>query len=295
LLGDVGVSQAKKLQIPVVFTFHTQYEQYAHYFPFPGRVVRWITRCFVKNFVRRVDLMVTPAESVRELIQGYGLGREIKILANPVQISPSQSMEIRRRYSLEDCILLLSVGRLGHEKNLKLILKSFSLLRRQSPKDIRLMLVGSGSAEESLRQYARELGVDQQVIFTGVVKHEDLPAIYQAADLFLMASTTETFGLVIIEAMAAGLPVIAVEARGSKDIVIPGLNGILTAEEPQIFAAAIQSLLNNENQRSAMSQAAKQSAARYSVENIADELVTLYEEAIKHSQRKGASCNEQDQ
>jgi 1,2-diacylglycerol 3-alpha-glucosyltransferase len=296
LLGNAGLVQAKKLHIPVVFTYHTQYEQYAHYFPFPGRLVRWVTRFFVKNFIRRIDLLVTPADSVKELIQEYGLAKEIEILPNPVEISFNQKadrMAMRKRYSIGDCFLLLSVGRLGHEKNLDLILKSFSILHRESKADLRLMLVGAGPAEESLRQYARELGIDQQVIFTGLVKQEDLPGIYQAADLFLMASTTETFGIVIIEAMAAGLPVIAVEAKGSKDIIISGHNGILTAEDPQAFSAAIKSLHSNENRRLAMSQAARESAVRYSVENLTDELVSLYEEAIRHSQERRYSFNEQ--
>lgn len=281
VLGVTGLRQAKKHKIPAAFTFHTQYEQYAHYFPFPEPLVRWAIRRQVRNFVNRVDLLITPAESVAELIHGYGLTNEIKILPNPVDLYPYQNqvgIDIRERYSLGNSRLLLSVGRLSHEKNLELMLKSFALIPQEN---VKLMLVGTGPAEEALQKYAVDLGLSNKVIFTGCVEQEVLLAIYQTADLFLMTSTSETFGLVLIEAMAAGLPVVAVEAKGSKDNVTTGSNGVLTPEDPVRFAAAAQDLVADDFRRKTMSQAALETAVRYSMEHLSGRLIELYGESIE--------------
>ena len=131
-----------------------------------------------------------------------------------------------------------------------------------------------------LKKSAAGLGLADRVIFTGAVNYEEIPLYYGAADRFVMTSTSEVKPLVFIEAMAAGLPVVAVEASGSKDTFTSGYNGILTPEEVEAFASAVRELLRNDRRRLEIAQAAKESAARYSIKNLTQELLTLYKEAI---------------
>lgn len=285
VLGEVGLNYAKRMGIPLVYTFHTRYECYAHYFtPLPTEMVRWAGKKLVSNYVQQVDLVTTPSESMIELLRRYGIRREIKVLPNPIDLHIYQTIDrglIRRRYGLQNCRVLLYTGRLGKEKNLELLLKAFTVITRKCREDLRLILVGSGPEENELHRQARSLGIVDKVIFTGKVDYRDIPNYYGSADLFVMPSTTETFGLVVLEALASGVPVVAVNAGGSRDVVISGYNGVLTPEDPDSFAAAVLELLENEERRMEFAHAARESAARYSVENITRELLALYGEALE--------------
>lgn len=283
VLGKVGLRVARRLGVPLVYTFHTQYEQYSHYFPLPQTLVKWAGRKAVRDYAQSVDLLTTPAESIAGLLQSYGVTKKVHILPNPLDLARYEQIDheiIRNRYGIGRRKLLLFVGRIGREKNLDFLLRSFSLLAEEFGDDIRLMLVGSGAAEEMLKKLAAELGLADRVIFTGAVNYEEIPLYYGAADLFVMTSTSEVKPLVFIESMAAGLPVVAVEASGSKDTFTSGYNGILTPEEVGAFASAVRELLRNDRRRLGIAQAAKESAARYSIKNLTQELLTLYKEAI---------------
>lgn len=288
VLGKVGLRIARRLRVPLVYTFHTQYEQYAHYFPLPQDLVKWTARIAIRDYARNVDLLTTPAESIADLLRGYGVTKEIKILPNPLDLTAYRDPDrtiVRKRYALENTRILLFVGRLGQEKNLPLLLESFARLNEGLTEEIRLMLVGAGPAEAMLRRYASELGIREKVIFTGAVDYRDIPLYYGAADLFVMTSTSEVKPLVFIESMAAGLPVVAVEASGSKDTFTSGYNGILTPNDAGAFAAAVKELLQSEEKRRRISAAARETAARYSVEELTKKLLALYTEAIQEKRR----------
>lgn len=283
ILGKVGLQQAKQLQIPSVYTFHTQYEQYSHYFPMPQKFVRWAGKKMIHNYTRQVDLLLAPAESIVSKLKEYDVQREIEVLPNPVNFELYQNLDrtsIRTQYNLGDCKLLLTVGRLGKEKNLEFMLQSFFILLRKSSMDLRLMIVGAGPEERFLRDYAENLGMIDRVIFTGMVNPEQIPHYYAAADLFLMTSTTETFGLVMIEALASGLPVIAVKANGSQDLIHHGVNGLLTIEDAEKFAEAIQTLLEDQALHHKISKKAREFANHYSIKNLTNQLIMFYEEEI---------------
>lgn len=282
VLGEVGLTFAKRMGIPLVYTFHTRYECYVHYFaPLPTDLVWRAGQKLVCNYVQQVDLVTTPSESMVEILRSYGINREIKVLPNPIDLHLYETIDrgiIRERYGLQNCRVLLYTGRLGKEKNLALLLKAFTIITRKCRQDLRLILVGSGPEETALQEQARSLGIGEKVIFPGRVDYREIPNYYGSADLFVMPSTTETFGLVVLEALASGVPVVAVNAGGSRDMVVSGYNGFLTPEDPESFAAAILELLENDERRRDFAHAARESAARYSVENITRELLALYEE-----------------
>jgi 1,2-diacylglycerol 3-alpha-glucosyltransferase len=288
VLGEIGVKQARRLKIPAVYTFHTQYDQYAHYFPLPKVMVQKIARDRICSFARQVDRLTAPAQSVVELLRGYGVESPVTVLPNPIEPGIFQNPDpgnVQERYGLAGKRVLLSVGRLGREKNLGLLLRALATLHHDFPM-LRLIVVGSGPAADSLRQEAAELGIAGKVIFTGRVTDQELPSFFHAADLFIMTSLTETFGIVMAEALAAGIPVVAVTGNGSKDLITPGLNGLLTLNNPQSLAAAIRLLLTDEEQRARMGKAAQQTAARYSVAALTGELINLYESAIHEKQNQ---------
>ncbi|NLG84642.1 MAG: glycosyltransferase family 4 protein [Firmicutes bacterium] len=291
VLGPLALRTARHLGVPLVYTFHTQYEQYAHYVPLPPRLVKWFTRHRIRRFVEAADAVTTPAVSIRDLLAGYGIRREILVLPNPIDLSRfarTEGPSVRRQLGLDEEELVLSfVGRLGIEKNLGFMLEAFALLREMAPElPLRLVLVGAGPEETRLRELGEELGLGDRLIFTGSVPYQTVPSYLAAADLFLMTSVTEVKPLVLLEAMAAGLPVVAVRAAGAMDTLTDGLDGLLVPLDRGAFAQAVLSLLRDEERRRAMGRAARATVERYALDRVAAEFLRLYEEA--RSRRPGA-------
>jgi 1,2-diacylglycerol 3-alpha-glucosyltransferase len=284
VLGRTGSWASRWLGVPLVYTFHTQYEQYAHYIPLPETFVRWVTRTTIRSYVQRVDVLTTPAASVAELLRSYGVKREVSILTNPIDLSLYQNNDMGdlRRREDNGQRTLLYVGRLGQEKNLYFLLESFSrVMTAFSDKSlIRLMLVGDGPEKANLEHYAFSLGLKNSVQFVGMVDYEEIPKYYRAADLFVMASTSEVKPLVLIEALAARLPVVAVAANGSSDTLTHGYDGLLTSENRDEFADAVIGLLEDNERREIMGRNAGLTAKDYGLANVTQRLLEIYESAL---------------
>ena len=185
---------------------------------------------------------------------------------------------VRHRLAPEGERLLVYVGRLAPEKGLDLLLEAFHELI-QDRSDVRLALVGRGPSEEKLRSMAGELGIASKVSFTGAVPHEEVAPYYAAGDLFVFTSQTETQGLVLIEAMAAGRPVVAVQAPGPADILAEG-GGVLVEPDPAAFARAVAELLREEGRRWALAKEARRAARRYSIAGATEGLLRAYQAAL---------------
>lgn len=290
VLGPLALRTARQLGVPLVYTFHTQYEQYAHYVPLPPRLVKWFTRRRIRRFVEAADVVTTPAASIRDLLAGYGIEREILVLPNPIDLSRFARTEgptVRRQLGLaEGELVLIFVGRLGIEKNLGFMLEAFALLRSLAPElPLRLVLVGAGPEEARLRELGEELGLGDRLILTGSVPYQTVPSYLAAADLFLMTSVTEVKPLVLLEAMAAGLPIVAVRASGAVDTLTDGRDGVLTELDRTAFARAVLALLCDEGRRKAMGRAARETVERYSLDRVAGEFIRLYEEAVERRKK----------
>lgn len=285
VLGPLAMRMARHLDVPLVYTFHTQYEEYAHYIPLPAGLVKWAARHRIRRFVEAADVVTTPAESIRVLLQGYGIAREILVLPNPIDLSRFARAEgetVRRQLGLaEGELVAISVGRLGIEKNLGFMLEAFALMRSLAlDLPLRLVLVGAGPEEARLKELGEELGLGDRLILAGSVPYQTVPSYLAAADLFLMTSLTEVKPLVLLEAMAAGLPVVAVRASGAVDTLTDGRHGLLTELDRLAFARAAVDLLRDEGRRAAMGRAARETVERYSLERVTDQFLALYEEAI---------------
>ncbi|MHC9543715.1 MAG: glycosyltransferase family 4 protein [Vulcanimicrobiota bacterium] len=288
VMGDVAAQWARKLSIPLVFTFHTQYEQYAHYIPLPRGFVQWVSKTFVKAYTSKCDLIITPGDSIIELLHSYGIHDNVVFMANAIDLSNFASpdkVRIRSQYGIrDDEKLLVYVGRMAREKNLPFMLRAFSQIRQKN-NTIRLMIIGEGPELEHLKSYAAELSLSESVIFPGRVEYHEIPAYYGAAQLFVMTSTTEVKPLALLEAMASGLPIVAVTAHGSSDTIIDNVNGFLTEEKESVFADRVVMLINDEARLKSMTESSRKTAGVYSLDTMSDTLLNHYGEAVERKRQ----------
>lgn len=293
VLGPAALRVAKRKRIPAVYTFHTQYDQYAHYVPLPGTLVKEIAKYQVKRYCSAVDRISTPSESARQILQNYGIATTVQVIPNPTDLAKFRNNDgnvIRRKYGLGQAKLLINVGRVAPEKNLAFLLTVFQYILHSCAKQygpdptVRLVIVGDGPDLPNLKKQAEALGIAGQVIFTGLVDTADIPAYLAAADLFVMSSTTEVKPLAQLEALAAGVPIVAVSAPGTDDTIIHGENGLLVRQTVSEFGDTVLKLIFDPDRLRRYQDAALKTAANYSYEKITTEYLELYQEVI--SQRR---------
>jgi len=283
-LGEVAATFSRDMEVPLVFTFHTRYDEYAQqYVPLMPDLAHTVMREIVERYLEKCNHVIAPTESIRDFIQSeYDIEVPVSVLPTPVDLTAYQDLApapIRAEWGLEKAEVLLYVGRLAGEKNLDFLLRAFARIAEERP-HTRLLIVGDGPAKGKLKKLAKQLDVEREVIFTGAVPHDRVPDYAAAADLFVFASVTETQGLVLTEAMAAGAPVVAVEAPGSVDILTQG-GGLLVKPQEQAFAEAAVELLADEERLRGMGEEAVQIAQRYSVSAITERLLAVYEAALE--------------
>ena len=289
-MGDLAVSLARALNIPLVFTFHTQYEKYVQqYTPIAPKLAGLITDEVIKRYLRNCEHVVVPTESIREMLaKDYDIERGVSIVPTPVDLVKFQDIQpenVRAKFGLDGKEVLLFVGRLAREKGLDMLLQAFTLIQELRP-GVRLLLLGRGPYEGALKAKLAKLGLKDLVIFAGAVPHEEVPGYYAAADLFVFPSTTETQGLVIIEAMAAGLPVVAVRAPGSVDILTEG-GGVLTENKPELFAREVVDILAVSERQKELSDEARRAVQRYSISDATARMLNAYETTLESWENRG--------
>jgi len=289
-LGLWALSLAQRWRVPHVSTFHTHYEKYAHYVPglaFLDRHTHIIPR-LARAFYNRVDLVITPTHPVKELVERYRIERPVRIIPTGIDLEllasaprpdPCPWPEGRRR--------VLTVSRLGKEKSLDVAMEAFARVAEEQ--DAHWAIVGEGPEEESLKSLAAELGVADRVTFTGAVPYQEIGGYYRTAEVFLFASETETQGLVLWEAQAMGLPVVAVAAGGVIESVVEGVGGRLAPPgDVEGLAGALRRLLSDPEEHRRLSEGARRFAEKRSAPRIAEEMVAAYleAEAISRSEPK---------
>lgn len=283
LVGGLGARAARSLGLPLVFTYHTLYEQYVHYFPLAPRMARWLVRRYTIHFANRCDAVIAPTQEIASFLRRNGVKARLETIPTGIVLEDYQEADplwLRRRTGLgEENVILLYVGRLGKEKNVDFLLRSFARLRREAP-FAHLVLVGSGPWENFLRQELNRLGIEEAVHFLGAFPFNEMPQIYKGADIFVFASTTETQGLVIAEAKAAGLPVVAVAAYGVKEMVHHGRDGFLVPSDEEVFAATVKEIIFNKDLRRQLGANGRENARNLSSSAMAKRLIALYQELI---------------
>lgn len=285
LLGAAAARWARRAKRPLIFTHHTYYDRYAHYVPGPSHLVARLAVRQATAFANRADVVIAPGPSVAKALRTQGVTAPIAIVPTGVTLpgAPEEAQRTYHRLALglkAGAPLCLSVGRLAREKNQTFLVTAFAPILRQLPA-ARLVLVGEGDDRLRLEKLTRDLDLGESVQFVGAVPHERVGEFYLAADLFLFPSTSETQGLVVLEAMAAGLPVVAVTSDAAEDLLGNGEAGIMTVEDSTRFAGAVTDLWSLPERRRAMGEAGRRIAAGYAPDVCAAKLLDLYAEVIR--------------
>jgi len=288
ILGRTAVRKSEELGLPLVFTFHTQYQEYTHYVPLPQDAIQDFLKDtinnWLKDFMALCQHIVIPSESMKEiLINDYGLRDNYTVIPTGIDLEPYRHADgkaLRAREGWQDNIVLVSTGRLAMEKNWPVLLQSIQKVYSKHP-EMRLVIIGDGPEKKVLQDQCAELGIAECVTFTGELPFEEVPVYLKAADLFVFASLTETQGLVTMEALAAGLPVVAVDASGTRDIVDNGEQGFLVSNDPDALADAINQLLDSSQKMKKFKRNAIKKSKAYDMKNCAKQLIKVYEQAME--------------
>ena len=275
LLGVSAVRVCKELNIPIVFTHHTQYVQYSHYIPLPGLVVKPVINHRVIWYAKHVDAIIAPSAVIKDELKSKGVEKGVCVLPSPllpVFFESTQDLQEESR-----SFKLLIVSRFMKEKNITFLLDMFARL----PKGYTLTLVGYGALLSDLKEYAYDrLGLSKhKVRFVVKPPKARLLKLYRSADLFVFSSLTETQGLVVAEAMASGLPVVALDSPALHDIIVNRQNGLLVSNIHEMVKG-IESISQSSTFYSTLKQGALRTAQGYSSQNLSQRLIEFYTQII---------------
>lgn len=281
LLGDTALRIAAERCLPVVFTHHTMYERYTHNLPFDSGQVRRFVAELATGYCNLCSTVIAPSATLADGLRRRGVKVPIEVIPTGIdlqQFSAGNGMRCRQRFAIPAQVLLLGyLGRLAPEKNLSFLSAVVTHFLRQRP-EAHFLLVGQGSEREALLKCFASGGVAERVHSLGLLQQAELADAYRAMDIFTFASQSETQGLVLAEAMAAGTPVVAVDAPGVRDILCDGENGrLLPTEQQESFIAALDWLADlSPAKRKRLSEGALRTAGEFSMASAVARLQNLY-------------------
>ncbi|HWX31369.1 MAG TPA: glycosyltransferase [Steroidobacteraceae bacterium] len=277
-----GLKFGRAQGTPVIATYHTLFEEYLHHYVplLPRRITGAITRRFSRSQCNQLDAVIAPSQAMKQALLAYGVRKRVEILPTGLPAERFQAGDggaFRRRHGLkQEQPLLLFVGRTAHEKNIGFLLEMMLELRKRRP-DALLLIAGEGPAAPALRAQATRLGLDGSARFLGYFdRGGELQDCYSAADVFVFSSLTETQGLVLLEAMAQGVPVVAIPRMGTIDILGPGLGCRQAPNDREGFAQVVHDLLADEGARRALGAQAREYAQTWASIRMAQRLSALY-------------------
>ncbi len=277
-----GVRFAKRASIPCVATYHTFFEEYLHHYvpALPRRLGKSLARAFTRSQCSDVQALIAPSEPMREVLLQYGVSTPIHILPTGLpadRFRQADGARFRAHAGLpNDRPLVTYIGRVAHEKNIDFLVRSFVQIRRAVPQAL-LVIAGEGPALEPLKQLVQRLGLQSDAHFVGYLdRNSTLLDCYAAASVFVFASRTETQGLVLLEAMAQGAPVVSTAELGTRSILKPGCGALVVEENESEFAAAVARLLHDPGLRRELSESGRAHARNWSSALMARRLTDLY-------------------
>ena len=278
-MGIQALAAARLLGTPILGTCHVflaGFLQYAPIFLQGMPFAKDIAWRYTAIFFNRFPQVTTPSASMRRELVFHGLRAPVAAISNGVDIDLFSPQGYQMLDSSQ--VTLLHVGRLGYEKRVDTILRAFAHLASDH-RNVSLRIVGDGPESDALRSLSTDLGVAARVRFTGFVPHSRLSEIYRQASLFVTASTIETQGLVVLEAMSSGLPIVGVDALALPDLIQQGANGYLVAPEDELaLADAMVRLLRSDELRDAMGRESRRLALEHSLFAVARNYEALYEQ-----------------
>jgi glycosyltransferase involved in cell wall biosynthesis len=289
--GTVGIYAllaSRLYRVPHIHTYHTHYTEYTHYMPFPRSFSRRAVRWIATHFCGRCQHVISPSRGMREIILGHGVDAPVSVV--PTGINPAERgtkrglAELFEKYDLGSPSriagkrLLVSVGRLGREKNICFLIRALAEIRKKH--DAHLLMIGNGPDRWEVEEEIDRLGLAGDVDLAGYVEHEDVFSFLEESELFVFASLTETQGLVLLESFFVGTPVVALDGIGVADLLEGNTGGLLTRNDTREFTAAVGRMLSTPELMAEKGKQARARALEWSEENQIARIVNIYREAI---------------
>jgi glycosyltransferase involved in cell wall biosynthesis len=295
--GSLAMRYCTPRNIPIVFTNHTRYDLLTQaYLPIlPETIGDAALKAFLSPFYRACDLVIVPSPSMRQVLEEhFGLISPVEVIPNGLDLTPYRGdiQHVDRSvfgFSAND-VICIYVGRLSPEKNLSLLLRAFYGVALTYD-HVRLLVVGDGPERENLEAQVRHMNIETKVFFTGMVDYLEIPAYLASSDIFVTPSSAETFGLSTVEAMAAGLPTLGIDAPGTADIIEDGITGLVTQDDLAVFTAKLVLLSTNHELRQVMGKQAVQESKKYDIKTTTSILIQHYEQLVEAARQrnKGSS------
>jgi glycosyltransferase involved in cell wall biosynthesis len=294
LLGDTALRIAAWRDIPVAFTYHTRYERYTHYVPGDSPAMKRFVIDVATGYANLCDVTIAPSESIAEVIRNQGVRRPIEVIPTGVDtdlFARGDRAKARRSLGIPaDAFVIGHVGRLAPEKNLRFLALAVARYLRADP-DARFLVIGSGPSEADVHRELRDAGCFVRLHMPGTREPPGLVDLYHAMDCFAFASQTETQGMVLTEALAAGVPVVAVDAPGVREVVRDGINGhLLAVESAADFRAALARVRAwSGERRERARRACIASADGFSIRRCAARAMEVYASLVSRGRRRDAA------
>lgn len=292
-IGFSGAMIAKHLKIPLVYTLHTMYDDYLYYIaprPFIP-FVKKTSRKYARFLANNASALTGPSKKVEEYFRSCGIDKDVSVIPNPVEldtfkphnIDEAKKEAFRHKYKIaDDTMLVCFCGRLGREKSVDVLLRYWAKKVKRED-NMKLFIIGGGPSEEELRELASELGIEDMVVFTGKVAHDELPPYYAACDLYITASLSDTNSISMLEAMATGLPVLHRYDPLNEGQVRDGINGYIYHDADEMYHYLLLFKNQSPDEKERFRQSVRESVDQAGCENLANYLITVYSKAYQRA------------
>jgi 1,2-diacylglycerol 3-alpha-glucosyltransferase len=286
--GRLALRYGRPLNIPIVFTNHTRYDLYAQsYAPgLPKGVSNTFLETYMPKFCDSVSMAISPSKGMADVLRELKIEAPITIVPNGVETSRFKSASshgLRKMLGFStDDVLLIYAGRLAPEKNLPFVINTFKGVA-QAVENAHMLIIGGGPSETELKELAAQSSIGERIHFIGQVNYDDMPSYLNMCDVFVTASTSEVHPLSVIEAMAAGLPVLGIYSPGISDTVESGGNGYLSNEDVAEFSAKMTRLAVDNTLRKKMGSTARESSDLYAIERTGAIMLSNYQKLVAES------------
>lgn len=295
-IGTFARIIAKQFGIPLVHTYHTMYEDYVHYIThgYFDKSSKKLVEYFTKFYCdKTTSELIVPSKKTYNLFkEKYKCDKNIYIVPTGMDVEnfdvsklkQSKIEELKNKYKLNNSFVVLYVGRLAEEKNIEFIINNQHALLKKYP-NLKLLIVGNGPDMEKYQKLCKKNKILESTIFTGAIPRDEMPYYYALGNVFVTASTTETQGLTVIEAMAASLPVVAINDESFTNTVVDGLNGYLFTKKSE-YIKKIGNLIENKDIYDKMKIQAKITSNEHSLKYYAEKILDVYKSAISKKRKK---------
>jgi 1,2-diacylglycerol 3-alpha-glucosyltransferase len=298
LSGRLALNYCRSVRIPIVFTNHSRYDLLAQaYLPLmPDEVSHSLLQAYMPDFCEAVDLVISPSESMVKILRELEVKSHIEVVPNGVNLQKFHDAKPFRREQFgftDRDILLVYAGRIAPEKNLSFLLQSFAGIAKLIP-NLYLLIVGGGKKqfEEEVQSLILQLGIANRVHSTGMISYDDIPSYLAMCDVFVTTSVSETFGMSTVEAMSVGLPIMAIDAAGTSDLVEDGKTGFLSTEDLAAFTAKLTYLCLHPGLRKEMGLAGCKASELYDIERTTKILLGHYTRLTQNTRPLKRSLDE---